>query len=260
MPRGCSGCSAPDDVLCPQCAALFSGVHGRALPSVALGQAYACAQYSGRVRHAIVSWKDHGDCECDGVFAAALVELTDKIHLTDALDGRPLLIVPAPSSRRSIRRRGRWHMRDLARCYASLLRSRGVDARVGRVLSMPSVRSKAVEDSARQQRSSRASGVQVVRPEVLRGVGGVDAATSCSMTGVQDSETLRGVGVVLLDDIVTTGATMRSCVRALRDAGADVVTCLALAQVDASSPIHVDVDRSIGAGLDRSLHAVDERS
>ena len=230
MPRGCSGCSAPDDVLCPQCAALFSGVHGRALPSVALGQAYACAQYSGRVRHAIVSWKDHGDCECDGVFAAALVELTDKIHLTDALDGRPLLIVPAPSSRRSIRRRGRWHMRDLARCYASLLRSRGVDARVGRVLSMPSVRSKAVEDSARQQRSSRAGGVQIRHPEELQGV--------C---------------VVLLDDIITTGATMRSCVRALLGAGADVVTCLALAHVDAGSPVQVDVNRSVGVGLDRSL-------
>ena len=259
MPRGCCGCSRPDAVLCPQCAVLFSGEHSRALPSVALGQTYACAQYSGRVRHAIVGWKDHGDCECDGVFAQALVELTRKIHLTDALAGRTLLVVPAPSSRRSIRRRGRWHMRDLARRYVALLRLQGVDARVGTVLAMPSVRSKAVEHSGRQQRSSRASGVQVVRPEVLRGVGGVDAATSSSMTGVQDSETLRGVSVVLLDDIVTTGATMRSCVRALLGAGADVITCLALAQVDASSPVQVDVNHSIRTGLHHSNHAAGER-
>ena len=229
MPRGCAGCSMPDEVLCPQCAALFSGVHRRALPGAEMSWAYSCAQYTPRVRHAILGWKDHGDCECDGAFAAALAGLSVSIRLTDALDGRPLLAVPAPSTRRSVRRRGRWHMRSLACQYVSLLRRQGVDARLGTVLAMPGVRGKAVERGSRGERGGRVGGGMVVT----------------------HPESLCGVGVVVLDDIVTTGATMRSCVRALLGAGADVVTALALAQVEADRSPDVEPDRCIVAHADR---------
>lgn len=39
--------------------------------------------------------------------------------------------------------------------------------------------------------------------------------------------------VILVDDIVTTGATMRSCVETMRKEGATVVTVLALAHTPA---------------------------
>ena len=208
LPRGCCACSAPDEVLCPRCTSLFSGTHPLALPGSRRGCGYACARYTPLVRHAILGWKDHDDQECDGVFARALADLCSRIHLVDELAGRPLMVVPAPSTAKSIRRRGRWHMHRLAVVCASLLRTQGLDAHVGTVLKMRGVRGKAVEQSLRGQRSGRAGGVSLDHPEVVHGM--------C---------------VVVLDDIVTTGATMRSCVRVLLAADADVITCLALARV-----------------------------
>jgi predicted amidophosphoribosyltransferase len=44
------------------------------------------------------------------------------------------------------------------------------------------------------------------------------------------SESLAGVGVLLVDDVVTTGATLRECARACRAAGARAVYALTVAR------------------------------
>lgn len=46
---------------------------------------------------------------------------------------------------------------------------------------------------------------------------------------VRSSVSLQNTMVILVDDIVTTGATMRSCVETMRKNGATVITVLALA-------------------------------
>ena len=208
LPRGCCACSKPDEVLCSRCVRLFTGSYRRALPGSSMG-AYACARYEPLVRHAILGWKDHGDQECDIPFARALAGLSLRIRITDVLMGRPLWVVPVPSTSRSIRRRGRWHMLSLARAYAAALRSQGIDARVCAALTMHGVGGKAVETTGRGQRFGRVGGVRVKHPQ-----------------------TVRGLYVVLIDDIVTTGSTMHSCTRVLVDAGAKVITYVSLAQVD----------------------------
>ena len=50
------------------------------------------------------------------------------------------------------------------------------------------------------------------------------------------SENARGLAVILVDDVVTTGATMSACSKALKDAGACSVWGLALAR-EASHPL-----------------------
>lgn len=45
-------------------------------------------------------------------------------------------------------------------------------------------------------------------------------------------ENIRGQKVILLDDVMTTGATMKDCVRALKEAGAKSVDLLSVARVE----------------------------
>jgi ComF family protein len=49
---------------------------------------------------------------------------------------------------------------------------------------------------------------------------------------VRRASALSGRRVLLVDDVVTTGATVRSCARALREAGATQVSVLSMARVD----------------------------
>ena len=119
---------------------------------------------------------------------------------------RTVLVVPAPSSSASVHRRGRRHTAVLAAAVARACRDMGIDARVVPLLTMDHVRGRSVQMGG-GQRSRRVSGrIAVRRPELCR-----------------------HAHVIVVDDIVTTGATMRQCVDALRSSGAQVVTCLSVA-------------------------------
>ena len=179
FPRGCAGCDCPDAVLCVECRKLFHQHVERSLPGVVMDRWFACGWYRGSVRRAILSWKDHGDEECDGPLCEMLHDLARSCGLIDLLRGRvpydgPILIIPAKA------------------CNA--LESRGVTRR-------------SVQMQGVVQRSRRLKGHVAVRS-------GID---------------VRGVPVVLIDDIITSGTTMRRCVEVLQQAGATVVTVLALA-------------------------------
>lgn len=57
------------------------------------------------------------------------------------------------------------------------------------------------------------------------------AARRANVLGVYEAEVrVRGKRILLIDDIVTTGSTLEECVRTLKDAGAEDVLCLTLAQ------------------------------
>ena len=53
------------------------------------------------------------------------------------------------------------------------------------------------------------------------------------MLGVYTAENIdkiRGAKILLIDDILTTGATLGECVRVLKEAGAERVVCATLAR------------------------------
>lgn len=178
LPRGCAGCDAPDEVLCPRCVARFDGAHIRSLPVKGKTCCYACARYEGASRRAILAWKDHGDEECDGAFACCLARLALKVikvidtnqtaiddvqampqiaGMPDIRGMRDVLLVPAPSSPASMRRRGRWQMAPLAKRTARMLNDSGVRTRVCPILRLEGVRGRSVQTSGSLARSKSAS-------------------------------------------------------------------------------------------------------
>lgn len=212
--RECAGCGRARASWCESCASALGGDPARRLlqasddgcrpPSIL--PVWSTAEYSDQVRAGVVAWKDRGRVDLTPVLAqalrrAVLAGIQGLAAAGERPGDRPVLLVPAPSSRRTRRARGHDLVRDLAERCATGLRRRGVEVRVIPALAQ----ARRVEDqaglgaAARQQNLSGA--LQVVR-------------------GWADY--LRGRDCLLVDDVVTTGATLVDCLRALDEAGARV--------------------------------------
>jgi len=125
--------------------------------------------------------------------------------------------VPVPSSRAARRRRGCDVVADLAVTAATTLRNEGRDVRVIRALR----HSRKVADSAglsAEQRSVNLSGAFTTRTSRGR--------------------LLAGARVVVVDDLVTTGVTLRECADSLRAVGAEVIAAATVGATPRREPSH----------------------
>lgn len=120
----------------------------------------------------------------------------------------PILVVPVPSSAESKRARGRFQTSTLARAVAAQLCACVGEAVYVDVLDLHGVSSKSVVSSSRGDRAARIRG----RVRVKRG-------------------TDLHAPIVLVDDIVTSGATIRECAAVLHRHGADIIAVFTLAAV-----------------------------
>ena len=188
LPRDCAGCSAPGRTLCARCAPALAGrpVHARPTPAPdGLPPLVAAAAYDGVVRSLLLAHKERGRLALAAPLGQALAGAA-------AVHGRGALLVPVPSSSAAVRARGHDHARRLAATAA-----RRLGARVLPVL----VHARGVEDQS-----------------------GLDAAArAANLAGaLQARRPLDGLVVVVVDDVVTTGATLAEAARALTAAGATV--------------------------------------
>jgi predicted amidophosphoribosyltransferase len=167
---------------------------------------WVVAPYDGSTRGLLLGFKERGAVGLAAPLAAALSTAVQAAS-RDRGGGR-LLLVPVPSSRSAIRQRGDDVVELLALRAARQLRAAGRAARVAHVLTQRRV----VADSAGLSAASRATN--------LGGALGVRAGRGAL---------LAGAAVVIVDDLVTTGATLTEAVRALGAAGADVVGAAAIA-------------------------------
>lgn len=231
VPLACAGCALADVVLCPACAGRLREPVRRVehaaprldrMTMTPPWPVWAVTGYTGTVRDLVVAWKDRGRTDLDRHLAAGMGRLARAVA-TEVLAGAPaareLWLVPAPSTASARRRRGREPVVGLARAAASALGRAAVDAQPDRPVAVRVVR-------VLQHR-------QRLRAGALDQVGLGARARGGNLSGAvrvrRRSPSLRGVACVLVDDVLTTGATLAECERVLVAAGGTLVAGLVLA-------------------------------
>ncbi len=178
---------------CPRCAAEHPPLPPRSIP-IDAGTCYYVLDYREGVRRAILAFKFQGMAQ----YAAALGPLLAPLA---AQWGQADCVTWAPVSPLRLQRRGYDQSRLLAEA-------------VGRALDIPVI--PLLHKRRHNRRQSR-----LPRDKRRDNVRGVYAVT--------ERNSPLGLRVLLIDDIVTTGATLSACCQTLYAAGAREVLCAALA-------------------------------
>jgi len=195
-PRPCAGCRGGGGPWCRTCAASLTG------PAVCaelppgpdrLPPVLARARYAGPVREALVAFKDHGRWSLRAPLGAALSVPLGALVL--AHERSSMVLVPVAPSPGSVRARDGDHVHELAQVAARRLRACGVEVNVARVLIGVRGRRDQV-GLGRDDRSANLDGA-------MRAMAALDSRDA----------------VIVVDDLVTTGATIREATRALRAVG-----------------------------------------
>jgi predicted amidophosphoribosyltransferase len=205
LPVRCAGCRLPDVVLCAACFMLLtSGARHVAMRAWPDGPGvWAAAAYRGVPARLVVAWKERGRHDLTAPLGAALAGALVACGLAAAGSGAaPPLLVPIPTAARNRRRRGADLVRGLAAAAARRAAGGGWPGAPPTIA--PVLRHvRRVRDQSElgaEARRSNLDGALTVRPQWIPRVS--------------------GQAVVLVDDIVTTGATMAEAGRALAAAGA----------------------------------------
>jgi predicted amidophosphoribosyltransferase len=214
LPSRCAGCGRLDEAefrlraLCPPCleAVRQSVPMSWEIPmpgGSTVVPAFAAAAYDGVIRAALLDYKERGRLCLRRELAGSLA-----VSVFGAVGGdhSPSLLVPVPSATATRRARGHDPVGAMATTAAGYLRATGFKVEVRAVLRQ----GRAVADQ---------SGLDV----------GARRANLAGALAVRRPVLVRGRPVVIVDDIVTTGATAAEAARALTDAGAVVtgIACVA---------------------------------
>ena len=205
LPLECGGCGASSVRWCEVCAReLAVGpdephvINPRIDPQVPV---FALGRYAGARRQAIIAMKEHGRTDLIAPMAFALAAGIHRLLIWGMLDV-PLSLVPAPTRRSAARRRGGDPVTRMA--AAAVAQHSHID--VVRALRIKAL----ARDSARLGSAARERNL----------AGAVVMRRQRPTTGRE---------ALLVDDIVTTGATARESVRTLHAAGVRVAAVLAIA-------------------------------
>lgn len=233
-------CGELDVRWCARCAALLSGPPVRAehgaprldrLDGVPPVPVWALTPYTGPVRDVVVHWKDRGRVDLDRLLAPALRAAAARLgpvlaralaaRVLDGPDtdgpgaraqdarGAALAVVPVPSTGAARRARSREPVTVLARAVVLGLHDAGVPARVVPALARRGSGRDQVGLGARARGRNLSDAVRMTRPGA-RALGG-------------------GSARLLVDDVLTTGATLAAVERVLEQHGHDVLGATVLA-------------------------------
>ncbi|MEV0678226.1 phosphoribosyltransferase [Actinosynnema sp. NPDC050436] len=203
FPPRCAGCRAEGAHCCAPCLAAFGPPRRVQVPGKC-PPVFALADYRGPARELVLALKERGRRDLAPVLGALVAAAVPELPGHPG-GGRNWWLVPAPSRRAAARRRGGSHLVGIARC-AGLPVARALAFAPGVVDS--------VGLGAAARRANVAGRVRLAR------------------TGLPPP----GSAALVLDDVVTTGATVAACVSALKSGGFRVPAVLCLTSTRGSHP------------------------
>ncbi len=208
----CAGCGLQGTMLCADCLAELSQPARPAVPTpcpAGFPPTWTVSTYDAVAQAAVLAHKEHGRLALArplggalaGAVRAAVVESRAGPEVSVA-------IVPVPSRRSVTRRRGHDPLLRVARVAGRVLRREGLAVSVAPVLRQ----ARRVADQAGLDRSARSANLagSLRVPPGLRPL-------------------LAGLAVVVVDDVVTTGATLVEAARALSVTGRPVLGAATIA-------------------------------
>lgn len=207
-PGSCASCGVGGDAVCAACLVALSGPVVAHLPQPCppgMPVVHVACSYEGEVRAILRNWKERGRRDVAPFLAQVLARgITIAAEATTGgTDTSGLSVVPIPSSSGARRRRGEDTWKRVVQQAVALLTEAGMAAVVEPCLRL-----------TRQPRDQSGLGAAERR-------GNLDGALACARPP-------RGA-VVIVDDIVTTGATIAEAARALRQSGCGEPRAAALA-------------------------------
>ncbi|WP_245657816.1 ComF family protein [Herbidospora mongoliensis] len=216
VPPRCAGCGGRGALVCPRCAVELSAPprrHAPEAPPEGLPECWAAAGYDGVARRVLIAYKERGRTALGTALGSCLAGAMAHLEA----DG-PLVLVPVPSTRRSRRAKGHDPVRRIAEVAARRLRAGGAQVTVAPVL-----------------RPAR---------KVADQSGLTSAQRAVNLAGAFTSKAVPRGRVVLVDDVVTTGATLAEAARALRAAGAETAYAVTVAATRKRVPVMRHARRS----------------
>ncbi|MDQ1741754.1 MAG: hypothetical protein QOE23_93 [Pseudonocardiales bacterium] len=196
LPVSCVCCGHPGPLWCPGCRPASRPERVAQASVAARLPVFAAGEYGGGLRSALLAFKERGQRGLAGPLAGYLC---DAVDVSRQQLGEPPLLVPVPSSRAAARQRGGDHLRRLA------------------------------AEAAPQH------GLQVLSALRLAGRGRDSAGLSAAERAANLAHRMLAAPaaadrpVLIVDDIVTTGATLAEAARALRAAGWQVAGAAVIA-------------------------------
>ena len=209
LPVACAGCGAERVRLaygvCVGCAALLEALRpfraAPAPPPPGLPRCVAVGPYEGPLRGALLAYKERGRHRLARPLGALLATAVAALAPPD----RPVTLIPVPSTAAAARERHGDHMIRLAGHAVRRLRAAGWDAgRFCAVRALPRPDSASLDAAAR--RAAAESSLRI-RPARTRFAG--------------RERCIEGT-LVVVDDIVTTGATLAAVTGRLKEANMQV--------------------------------------
>lgn len=202
LSRACVACGAVGSLLCSMCEVSLIevrrhevGRRGQAPvgSAASMPPVIVASTYDGAAQRAIIAHKEHGVLGLTPVLGSMLAASVAVLG-----DG-PFAMVAIPPHADAIRRRGIDTLGAIADRAAGELRTAGWSAHVIPVLRRQADGGRHVGRSANERRAA-VHGTFAVDERMLRRI-------------------TRGVALIVVDDVVTTGATVREAVRTLRASG-----------------------------------------